>query len=1194
MEIENAEEITEEQRKRAEANRLSALAKRKTNVEAWKLLKCPKRSSKSTPSNVILYKPDPASASNPLPKPESSSPPLERFRARLEICAPDSFSVTPLPLEGVPYPGQETCFEKLTELLSYVVPSHYTQSTGGGTGCVYKLTDYEAVLRSIKGCKDVECEEIPWGTLNVVERLSHSDNSGRWIPCRPEHLADEKVNELISGLPKTLLDTLLPFQLEGLRFGLRRGGRCLIADEMGLGKTLQAIAIASCFMNEGPTLIVCPAILRYSWAEELEHWISCLPSDIHLVFGHRDNPSHLSRFPRFVVISYTMLKRLRKSILEHKWGIIIVDESHHLRCSKKKYESEEIRAVLDVSMNIKRVILLSGTPSLSRPYDIFHQINMLWPGLLGKTKYDFAKTYCSVKLVQGCQGKAFYDFSKGIRLEELHLLLKQTVMIRRLKEHLLVQLPPKRRQVIRLVLKKSDIAYALASTEASGGNASQHDGNETDAYHTIVHLHDEDNSDDQECSLKLSDQALGIAKLSGFREWLSIHPVIAEMDGAETVGSSCCSPKMIIFAHHHKVLDGVQEFVSERGISYIRIDGHTPAYDRQSSIQSFQNSKEVKIAIIGIIAGGSGLNLSAAQNVVFLELPKQPAHMLQAEDRAHRQGQKNAVNIYIFCAKDTSDEVRWQNLNKSLHRVSSAMNGKYDAVQEIEVDMVSYLGRTAGIEEKPYERENGESHLSQLAENENGCYNESDKMMSNGNQEQNESYAYPSSSRANNLEQATTNTNIDALWCGSDSSDSEDSLYHHEEELNGELTDLSKVSDCGSAKQTQSNNISSIHLKSLRFEVSPYTGRIHLYSCIPGRDTRPRPLLENFRQEELNLLPFPVDSEEKVYKCIKDDPAYYHVLKSFVDEWNSLRPIQQRKLMGKPLQLPLSTELFCLIENNNYDNEGLLKGRSKKRTTPLNEISHLLPSNATWKSVRLGGSNKKERVFTQGWSNKDEPLCKLCQSVCKKSNAKVPEYFEDLFCCLDCHEEYRLRTSCRYIRERLFQIEHGICTSCHLNCHKLVKHIRPLLHDKREEHIQRVAPQIAKHKKLLEKLVHDPNEGNAWHADHITPVYKGGGECLLENMRTLCVACHADVTAAQRKERHLMRLKARKHLQDIMRNLKTVVMPNEIENETEDKRLSQDRLRMMEDSLLINIPGSAYSLPKSCSITGSRDKAFDS
>ncbi|XP_019200029.1 PREDICTED: DNA annealing helicase and endonuclease ZRANB3 isoform X3 [Ipomoea nil] len=1173
-------EITEEQRKRAEANRLAALAKRKANQEAWKLLKCQKPSSESSPATAtataVLPKTNPASASDLLRKPESSAPPLERFRVMLEICSPDSFSVTPQPVQGFPYPGEEVCFQKLNELLFCVVPSHYTQNTGGGRGCVYKLPDYEAVLRSIKSCKDIECEEIPWGTLNVVERLSHSFNAGRWIPCRPEHLPDEKVDELISELPKTLLDTLLPFQLEGIRFGLRRGGRCLIADEMGLGKTLQAIAIARCFMNEGPTLIVCPAILRYSWAEELEHWLSCLPSDIHLVFGHQDNPSHLSRCPRFVVISYTMLKRLRRSILKHEWAILIIDESHHLRCSKKKSEPEEIKAVLDVAVNIKHLILLSGTPSLSRPYDIFHQINMLWPGLLGKTKYEFAKTYCSIKLVKGCQGKDFYDFSKGIRLEELHMLLKQTVMIRRLKVHVLVQLPPKRRQIIRLVLKKSDIANAMASTRVSSGNAPSLDASGTDAESTAVDIPDKTagNSGNQECTAKLSEQELGIAKLSGFCEWLSIHPVIAEIGDEEPIGANCSSQKMIIFAHHHKVLDGVQEFVYDKGINYVRIDGNTPAFERQSAILSFQNSKEVKIAIVGILAGGSGLNLSAAQNVVFLELPKEPAHMQQ----------------------DTADEICWQSLNRSLHRVSSTMNGKYDAVQEIEVDDVSYLGTAGKIKEKrknfiPNEEKN-EVCLLQPTKIQNPCCNESDKMVTESNQEHNESAVYISSSQSNDLEQAVTKSKIDTLECTSDESDSEDSDHNQEEKLNVALME-SKVHDCGSVKQIESNNGSSIHLKSLRFEVSPYTGRIHLYSCIPGKDTRPRPLFENFRQEELDLLHASVDDKEKAYKCIKDDPAFSHVLQSFVNEWNSLRPIKQKKLMGKPLQLPLSTELCYLNENINYDNEGLLKGRSKKRTTPLDEISHPLPSNATWKTVRLVGSNKKERVYTQGWSDKDEPLCKLCQSVCKKSNAKEPEYFEDLFCSLDCHEEYRLRTSRRYIRERLSEIEHGICTGCKLNCHKLVKHIRPLLHDKREEHIKKVAPQIAKRKKLLKRLVDEPNEGNAWHADHIIPVYKGGGECLLENMRTLCVACHADVTAAQHNERRKERQKAKKHLRMIMRDLKTVVMPDQVENKTEDSRLSIDSEDVEDDHLLINIPGSAYS-GSSSSTTGNQGKASDS
>jgi hypothetical protein len=370
----NEMEITEEERKRAESNRQAALAKRKALLESsihqqqpqgpWKLFKCrklsPELTSKQIPDTATIH-------SDPVPP----ARPPDKFRVRLEICSPDSFSATPNALQGFMYLGDDQCLQRLTDCLSNVMPSHYTQNHGGGKACVYKLSDYTSVLRCLKSWKSVEVEEIPWGTFNVVERLSHSFISGRWLPCRPEHLSDEKVDELITKLPRTLLDTLLPFQHEGVRFALRRGGRCLIADEMGLGKTLQAIAIAGCFMNEGSILVVCPAILRIPWAEELERWLPVSsPSDIHLVFGHRDNPAHLKRCPRVVVISYTMLHHLRKNMLEREWNFLIVDESHNVRSSKKASEPEEIKAVLDVAMKVKRIVLLSGTPSLSRLWHI--------------------------------------------------------------------------------------------------------------------------------------------------------------------------------------------------------------------------------------------------------------------------------------------------------------------------------------------------------------------------------------------------------------------------------------------------------------------------------------------------------------------------------------------------------------------------------------------------------------------------------------------------------------------------------------------------------------------------------------------------------------------------------------------------------------------------------------------------------
>ncbi|KAK7304668.1 hypothetical protein VNO77_42553 [Canavalia gladiata] len=1231
-------EITEEQRRRAEANRVAAIAKRKAFLESraqqQQQQPQPERDENNNPWHLFKCQKFPL-PSNPNPNPKPQPP--HKFIARLEICSPTSFSITPLPLPPFPFPRHHNCLTTLTSTLSHVMPSHFTQTSEGVKACVFDLAEYGVVLKLLKtAAETVQVEEIPWATFNVVERLSHSFAAGQWTPLRPEHLSDEEVERLIAKLPRTLLDALLPFQLEGLRFALRRGARCLIADDMGLGKTLQAIAVAGCFVDEGSILVVCPAVLRFSWAEELERWLPfCLPADIHLgnvstlndsqsklddlflllhryyyihlslplslqcsispndalgiqlerpnlkfihwqhfdhlvFFGHQDNPIYLTRSPRVVVISYTMLHRLRKSMLEREWALLIVDESHHVRCTKKS-EPGEIKAVLDVASKVKRIVLLSGTPSLSRP------------GLLGKTKYEFAKTYCDFKYIKGIQGKYFADYSKGIRLEELNVLLKQTVMIRRLKEHVLLQLPPKRRQMIRLLLKRSDIVAAKAAVGVLNVDASERASEDI----PLENLDEPDGMVKESLPL-LQDVGfeLGISKLSGFREWFSLHPLI--------VGSENAS-KMIIFAHHHKVLDGIQELICEKGISFVRIDGNTLARDRQSAVVSFRSSPEVKIAIIGILAAGFGLDFSTAQDVVFLELPQCPTVMLQAEDRAHRRGQTNAVNVYIFCAKDTLDESHWKNLNKSLQRVSSTTDGKYDAMKEIKVEGISYLNsslKTDSCEEQS---------ASKNASSEAQLDKQPSAVNSNESEESKDDKSDEGTSFVNNSI-CSANAMADKVSCQDlgevsvlDGTHGMDVFYAEEGCSEKSFEDKDQVTgDMRSISTTETDDNQLVHpveadgecsnqVDSLRFEVSSYTGRIHLYTCILGTDKRPQPLYENFRPEELELLSSVADEEKQKmeFVSVKDNPAYRHALLAFTEEWKNLRSIERRKLLGKPLQLPLTVELCYLNESNNHNNKGLLNGGSKRRMTPLMEISYPLPSDAVWRKVCLrSGLGKKEKEYTQGWSLTDEPLCKLCQKQCLGNNAKLPEFFEDLFCNLVCYEEYRMRTSSRFLRQELFQIEHGVCTNCQLDCHKLVEHIRPLSLERRLQYIEKLAPKIAKRKNMLEKLVNDPTEGNVWHADHIVPVYQGGGECTLENMRTLCVACHYDVTAAQCAERRRTRANARKQLKVLMNSMKNGIKGTAGAT-IMDHRLPEVQGSTLEEELLVKVPGSAYSLADS-------------
>eukprot|EP00899_Mesostigma_viride_P005787 jgi/Mesvir1/15209/Mv06441-RA.1 len=303
---------------------------------------------------------------------------------------------------------------------------------------------------------------VPGPTLRAVKAWASGERT--W-GGRPWNLPPPQVDALLRNLPGSLRDALLPFQLEGVRYGLSRGGRCLIGDEMGIGKTIQSIAIACCYLPEWPLLVVCPSSMRIPWADELERWLPLLrPTDIHLVEASVDQIPPGAPLPKVVVISYRMLAILGERITRRAWGVVIIDECHHMRCSAKK-PTDEVRYMVDVVQRTKRAILLSGTPSLTRPFDLFFEVDSLRPGLLGSNKFAFAKAYCNWRPTAEYKSKAV---SGGTHLNELHVLLREAVMIRRLKSEVMSQLPPKRRQAVQLVLVPRTAAATRGAPHGSG------------------------------------------------------------------------------------------------------------------------------------------------------------------------------------------------------------------------------------------------------------------------------------------------------------------------------------------------------------------------------------------------------------------------------------------------------------------------------------------------------------------------------------------------------------------------------------------------------------------------------------------------------------------------------------------------------------------------------------------------------
>lgn len=153
----------------------------------------------------------------------------------------------------------------------------------------------------------------------------------------------------------------------------------------------------------------------------------------------------------------------------------------------------------------------------------------------------------------------------------------------------------------------------------------------------------------------------GEAKVSGICEFMD-----------NLLDNEC---KFLIFAHHKSVMDGIETFAKQKKVEYIRIDGSVSIDKRHERVQAFQYDQRVRVAILSITACSQGLTLTAASTVVFAELTWTPSIMNQAEDRAHRIGQSNSVNIYYLYGKNTIDDIIFSILSEKSQVVSDALDG---------------------------------------------------------------------------------------------------------------------------------------------------------------------------------------------------------------------------------------------------------------------------------------------------------------------------------------------------------------------------------------------------------------------------------------------------------------------------------------------------------------------------------------
>ncbi|KAM8934000.1 DNA annealing helicase and endonuclease ZRANB3 [Pelodytes ibericus] len=463
------------------------------------------------------------------------------------------------------------------------------------------------------------------------------------------------MDEQLSYLPDRLRERLLPFQKEGVRFALQREGRCMIADEMGLGKTIQAIAVAYVYRNEWPMLIVVPSSLKYPWIEELEKWVPELcPEDI-TVIENKTDVGKLSAC-KVTVLGYGLLtadaRMLIDALNKQQFRVVLVDESHYM----KSRNASRSKLLLPIVQKATRALLLTGTPALGRPEELYMQIEALFPRMLGSWT-DYAKTYCNAH-VRYFGNRTQWDYRGASNLNELHQRLS-SIMIRRLKDEVLTQLPPKIRQRITFDLPR-DVAKEM--------------NNSFEEWEKLLRFPDAMGSDTSSPFIQVMGQITRMFKQTAIAKAGAVKDYIKMMLENDKL-------KFLVFAHHLSMLQACTEAVIESKVRYIRIDGSVPSSERIHLVHQFQNEPDVRVAVLSIQAAGQGLTFTAATHVVFAELYWDPGHIKQAEDRAHRIGQSNSVHIHYLIAKGTLDTLMWGMLNRKANVTGSTLNGKKEKIQ---------------------------------------------------------------------------------------------------------------------------------------------------------------------------------------------------------------------------------------------------------------------------------------------------------------------------------------------------------------------------------------------------------------------------------------------------------------------------------------------------------------------------------
>lgn len=465
------------------------------------------------------------------------------------------------------------------------------------------------------------------------------------------------------SVPAGLKADLRDYQVDGYKWLSRLAawgvGGCL-ADDMGLGKTVQALAILLERREVGPTLVVAPVSVGFNWVNETHRFAPSLRPHLYRDTERGEFLGDV-KAGDIVVASYGLLLRDAEYFTKVNWGTLVLDEAQFIKNSRTK----SAQVVRDIKADWR--LTLTGTPVENQLSDLWSLFRATSPGLFGSWERFRER---------------FADPIEKQKLPERSQALARTVrpfILRRTKEDVLKELPARTETILTAELSKAERklyedARLLALAQISGIDTGKNES-----------------------------RFQVLAMLTRLRQ-LACHPHLVDpkwkdssakldllLETVEEIREG--KHRALIFSQFTSHLEIIRKALDERNISYLYLDGQTPAKQRRERVEAFQAGKG-ELFLISLKAGGTGLNLTGADYVIHMDPWWNPAVEDQATDRAHRIGQTKPVMVYRLVAQDTIEQKILALHDQKRNLVAGIMDGSDQAAKLSTDELVDLIKST--------------------------------------------------------------------------------------------------------------------------------------------------------------------------------------------------------------------------------------------------------------------------------------------------------------------------------------------------------------------------------------------------------------------------------------------------------------------------------------------------------------------